>query len=420
MMQLEPGLQAALEEIDHCNKCGFCLPACPTYRLTGNEVDSPRGRIALVEGVLKDEIAVDRGLEDSLTYCLGCRACETACPSGVQYHRILDAGRTLLDKTRPHHRGLTFIPRTLLRLTRQPRQLKRLGSLGRRLSKWPMPRGMKNLVPMLKYRPQTVPSTPGRSEAKKPVTFFQGCVQEALFADANQACQELLGSFGYRVDVPSQQTCCGALAWHAGKTEQARNMARRNIAAFEAAGQAPLVNTAGGCGAMLSEYAEILADDPKWADRAERFSGRVRDWTGLIQQQEVLPRFVGQGDRVVLQNSCHLVNVEGGGDGPADLAKRVEGDTFLELKGQNQCCGSAGIYNIQHPDWSGRLLDKKMEEVSGASPDRIVVVNPGCQLQMTWGVNRANLPTEVEHLARYLYRAFVRGQREIQTLDQFE
>lgn len=247
-MELESRFKAALGEIDHCNKCGFCLPACPTYRLTGSELDSPRGRIALVEGVLKNEISVDRGLEASLTYCLGCRACETACPSGVQYHRVLEAGRTLLDKSRPRHRGLTFVPRTLLRLTRQPRQLRRLGRLARRLSKWPMPRSMKNLIPMLDYQPQIVPPTPTRSEPQAAVAFFQGCVQEALFGDANQACQALLEAFGYRVDVPSQQTCCGALAWHAGKTDQARNMARRNIAAFEATGQVPLVNTAGGAG----------------------------------------------------------------------------------------------------------------------------------------------------------------------------
>ncbi|PSR21793.1 MAG: (Fe-S)-binding protein [Sulfobacillus acidophilus] len=408
----------ALTEINHCNKCGFCLPACPTYRLTGNEVDSPRGRIALVEGVLNDEIAADEGLELSLSYCLGCRACETACPSGVQYHRVLEAGKAVLDRTRPRHRGMTVVPRTLLRLTKSPKRMAQLARWSRHARKWPVPRRFKELLPMLTYQPESIPKAARGGTDQGGVAFFRGCVQEALFHDANEACKQLLEAVGYEVQVPLGQTCCGALAWHAGHRDEARALARRNIEEFEATGQIPIVNTAGGCGAMLSEYGEVLADDEKWAQRADKFSARVRDWSGVIADLPQRPRFVGAGERVTLQNSCHLVNVEGGGDIPARLLGEVQGDTFVPYASQDRCCGSAGIYNIQHPDWALRLLDQKMVDVSHQTPDRVIVVNPGCELQMTLGVNRAGLSIPVEHLARYLYRAFLRGQRESENLHQ--
>lgn len=410
--------EMAWAEINHCNKCGFCLPACPTYRLTGNELDSPRGRIAMVEGVLNDEIAADQGLEQSLSYCLGCRACETACPSGVQYHHILEAGKAVLDETRPRHRGLTFVPRTLLRLTTRPARLKRLARWGKRIGRLPMPRHLKDLLPMLEYQAETVPPPTFGGERQGSVQFFRSCVQEALYQDANEAADALLTSIGYAVSAPAGQTCCGALAWHAGQTEKARALAKRNIAAFESSGEDPIINTAGGCGAMLSEYGDVLAAEPGWAERAEKFSRRVKDWTALLADMPEPVRFLGSGERVCLQNSCHLVNVEGGGNLPAELAAAVVGDTFLATPGQDRCCGSAGIYNIQHPDWAGRLLDQKMSEVAAAQPDRMLIVNPGCQLQMTQGVQRARLSIPVEHLARYLYRAFVRGQGQAERVDQ--
>jgi glycolate oxidase iron-sulfur subunit len=405
-------IEKALAEINHCNKCGFCLPACPTYRLTGNEVDSPRGRIALVEGVLKDEIAADDGLVASLSYCLGCRACETACPSGVQYHRVLEAGKKVLDQTKPGHRQLTWVPRTLLRLTHQPRRLRRVARWGKRAARWPLPSHLKMLAPMLDYRNEPVAAPPpALTSPSEPVMFFHGCVQEALFHDANQAAKALLTAAGYRVQQRPEETCCGALAWHAGREEEARTLARRNIEAFER-DEGPIVNTAGGCGAMLKSYPELFEEDPAWRERAERFSERVSDWLSLMENSPRPLAFQGAGERVVLQNSCHLVNVEGGGQRPAEMLSRVVGDTFLPLEGQDRCCGSAGIYNIQHPDWALKLLDRKMEEVKGARPVRVLVVNPGCQLQMTLGVRRHQVDAEVEHLARYLYRAFLRAQRQ--------
>jgi glycolate oxidase iron-sulfur subunit len=413
-------IQAALAQINHCNKCGFCLPACPTYRLTGNEMDSPRGRIAMVEGVLRDEIAAGEGLERSLSYCLGCRACETACPSGVQYHRILEAGKRALDVARPAHRGMTFLPRTLLKLTKRPRRMRRLAGLARRSANLPLPESLTQFLPMLNYHPQAVAAAPAPAKPIGSGAYFRGCVQEALFHDANQSAVELLRASGVAVALPNRQTCCGALAWHAGRADEARKLARRNIEAFESVPAGPVVNAAGGCGGMLSEYGEILADDRQWARRAERFSQRVKDWTQVLGELPELPPLVGAGERVALQNSCHLINVEGGGEWPAKLIGRVKNDSLAVYAGQDRCCGSAGIYNIQHPDWAVRLLDGKMAELSAQNPDRVLVVNPGCQLQMTMGVHRADLDAPVEHLARYLYRAFRRGQGKAEGLDQIQ
>ncbi|NMP23606.1 (Fe-S)-binding protein [Sulfobacillus harzensis] len=412
---MDNAVTRAIQEINHCNKCGFCLPACPTYQLTGNELDSPRGRIAMVEGMLHGEIEAQIGLEESLKYCLGCRACETACPSGVQYHLVLEAGRAKLDQTRPAHRGLTFVPRTLMRLTRHPKRLRRLAALGRRAGALPLPQKLKQLTPMLAYQSEPVKVDARNKPATTGAAFFAGCVQEALFGDANQAAEALLRAAGYDLVNPPQQTCCGAIAWHAGRAREARRLAQRNIQAYEITGEVPIANTAGGCGAMLSEYGELFRGDPVWEERAERFSARVRDWSELLLNAPEPLRFVGRQERVALQNSCHLVNVEKAGENPVALIRQVEGDEYVPLPSQDRCCGSAGIYNIQHPEWADRILEGKMAEMGAYEPDRLLVVNPGCAMQMTLGVERAGRSTVVEHLARYLYRAWLQAESLDQT-----
>lgn len=364
----------------------------------------------MVEGVLQGEISADRGLEESLSYCLGCRACETACPSGVRYHRVLEAGRAALDQTRPGHRGMTFLPKMLVRLTRHPRRLRLLAQVGRKMRNLPMPRRVKSLTPMLAYQTEPISPDGVPQPATTGAAFFSGCVQEALFPDANQAAETLLNAAGYDVVKPLQQTCCGAIAWHAGRADEARRLAKINIEAFELTGNVPVANTAGGCGAMLTEYEELFQGDPKWEDRARRFSERVHDWSRLLLEAPQPLSFAGQGEKVSLQNSCHLINVEKDGERPSALIRQVEGDEFVSLPSQDRCCGSAGIYNIQHPDWADSILDGKMGEIQDMAPDRLLVVNPGCAMQMTLGVGRYGSPTTVEHLARYLYRAWRKAQ----------
>ncbi|MCY0884805.1 MAG: (Fe-S)-binding protein, partial [Firmicutes bacterium] len=308
---------AVLTDIARCNRCGFCLPACPTYHLTGEERHSPRGRIALVEALVRGEVAAGPLLADALDRCLGCRACESACPSGVAYHRIRQAGQDRLRRAWPPARRLPFLPRQALRLVRRPRRLARALSLAARLRRLPWPPGWRRYAPMLGYRPQALPPLPDPGPGARPAAFFTGCVQEAMFADANRAAEALLTAAGYRVQRPEGQGCCGALALHAGRVEEAQSLARANLDAF-AGTEGPVVNTAGGCGAMLAEYGELLAGDPAYAARARAFATRVRDWATLLREAPPLP-FRGEGRRVTLQNSCHLVHVEGAGADPPAL-----------------------------------------------------------------------------------------------------
>ncbi|MDA8194176.1 MAG: (Fe-S)-binding protein [Thermaerobacter sp.] len=408
-----------LDEINHCNKCGFCLPACPTYVLTGSELASPRGRIAMVEATLRGEIGAGGALEEALSSCLGCRACETACPSQVPYHRILEAGRDLLRASRSGRRRLSLISRQLLWLVRHPNRLGRLTRLAERIKPWALPRRLRQYRPMLGYRPEILAPPPGpKPEDRGAVSFFSGCVMGAVFPDANRAAEALLALSGVGATTPLDQGCCGALQAHAGRRAEARQLARQNIAAFEPTAPRTIVTTAGGCGAMLAEYAELLARDDVWRERARQFAARVRDWSAVLGEMDPPIRFQGAGERVVLQNSCHLVNVSKAGTYSVSLLQRVEGDDFISIPGQDRCCGSAGLYNFENPGWALRILDAKMEQVAQAAPDRILVNNPGCHLQMQWGAHRHPGTTDVrvEHLARYLYRAALRAQSGEQAL----
>lgn len=405
---------AILRETDQCNKCGFCLPVCPTYQITGNELASPRGRIAMVEALARDEIEPGAGLAESLDYCLGCRACETACPSGVHYEVILEAGKTQLRQARgPGHRE-PWLVRQALKQVGNPNRLGRMVRLARRLKGLPWPRRVKQFTPML-GSPGVMPERIVSLEATPngAVQFFRGCMMSAVFPEANQAAANLLGMVGHAVEEPSGQTCCGALHWHAGDQETAKALARQNIASFEDH-SGWVVNTAGGCGAMLSEYERLFKDDPDWVERARRFSARIRDWSTVLVQSGQPLTMKGQRERITLQNSCHLVNVEKAGDDAVAILQQIQDQEFVPIAGQDTCCGSAGVYNLTHPEWALKILDQKMAEVRDVSAERILVNNPGCQLQMQWGAERitGQRAVVVEHLATYTYRALMRGRQE--------
>lgn len=403
-----------LQEIDHCNKCGFCLPACPTYQLTGNELHSPRGRIALTEALARQEIEVNEVFEDSLGHCLACRACETACPSGVHYVRILEAGKEQLHRKRPASAQLSFVSRQALRLVKKPKRFGLMVGIATSLKNAPLPTKLKQMTLMLGYEKEFLPKVTA-TKTKGQVAFFAGCAMSAVFPDVNKATQNLLESAGLEVIVPPKQGCCGALHAHAGQTEEAKTMARVNIDAFlESGADVKIANTAGGCGAMMLEYDQLLKDDPLYADKAVVFVARVRDWATVLCQEGEELSYLGVGERVTLQNSCHLVNVEKAGGDEVALIAKVNGDIFVPLNGQDTCCGSAGIYNLEHPDWALQILDNKMIDVKNQQAERILVNNPGCHLQMRLGSKRAygEAAIPVEHVAHYLYRAHLRSRGE--------
>jgi glycolate oxidase iron-sulfur subunit len=293
----------------------------------------------------------------------------------------------------------------MLSLVKHPKWLPFAMRAGEGIKGLPMTSAMKPLVPLMGYRAAHVtplkPSGPERAS----VSFFEGCVMSAVFPDANQSAKNLLRRAGLTSASPAGQGCCGALHLHAGDRKAAQQMARKNIEAFENSGETGtlIVNTAGGCGAMLMEYGELLGDDSVWAERARAFSARIRDWATVFRPLLDQVPLAGTGLRVILQNSCHLVNVEHAGDDSVYLASHVPGDSLIPYQGQDQCCGSAGIYNIENPQWAVAILDNKMVEVQAVQPDRVLVNNPGCHLQMRWGVERAGLrETQVQHLAVYL------------------
>jgi glycolate oxidase iron-sulfur subunit len=417
----------AIEELGHCNKCGFCLPVCPTYRETGSEVASPRGRLSLMEAVALGELPIAGEFADAMDLCLGCRACERACPSGVRFGRALEAAReAVADAGVEATVGTPAVRRlrsVLLTSVTQPRRLRR-GALGLRLYQRSgvrdvaralgldrvLPAPLGGLEPML---PDVAGENVRRAlrrvceESERTgegaVALFPGCIMDAVFAPAHLATARLLAAAGAKVRYVASAGCCGALHAHAGRRSKARDLARQTIAAFEQAGAEVYVNNAGGCGAMLHEYPDLLRDDPAWRERAQAFADRMVDLSVALERLPRRLRFRGTGRRVTYQDSCHLVNGQGVVDPPRRLMAAVKGDSFVDMPDAQACCGSAGIYNLTRYDMSMRVLERKMDSCLSVAPDVVVTANPGCTLQMRLGVHRRGASAvQVLHLAEYL------------------
>lgn len=415
-MQPLPLTSSAIFELGHCNKCGFCLPACPTYQETGSEVASPRGRLSLVEAAWRGEIEVGQGLADALSLCLGCRACETACPSGVRYGRVLEEARGILYQRQQTYTIRHGMVRRLLTIVQHRsllRQAIRAGRLARRL---PLPASLKTLtamVPQDRPRPR-VRATPPAPNVAQPIWFFTTCVMDTAYHETNTAAIALLRAAGADVTVVENQGCCGALHLHSGQMEVAREMARANLRQWrDLPDDAWIVSHSGGCGAMLHEYAHLLADDPDWGAMAKRRAEQVRDFADALLALPRRPVWAGSGSRVALQNSCHLINGLQQGGAPVALLQSVPGDTFVSLPSQDRCCGSAGVYNFNEPAMSQQILTRHVGEVRDAAIDVWIVNNPGCGLQCDWGVRQAALDTKVWQLAEYLYSRWTGEVKEL-------
>lgn len=409
--------------LNQCIHCGLCLPACPTYQVYHTEMDNPRGRIQLIRAAADGRIDVGGRFQEHLELCLGCRACETACPSGVQYGSLFEVARGAIEENRVKHDergssemagrwfGLRFLLRHPKRLRWVARLLKLYQSLGlstlvRRLGILPSSLAtMEALLPPLNLNfPNYRKPAPAKIEKRGTVAFLHGCVQDAFLSNVNQATIRVLQRNGYTVIFPKNQSCCGAAPLHMGEGELAREMARQNIDALGDDLQTvdAIINNAGGCGATLQEYGHLLAQDPAYRDRAALFTKKVQDISEfLVERLHVQPTKV-INRRVTYVDSCHLRHGQGVMQQPRDLLASIPGIDFVELNRPDMCCGSAGVYNIMQAETAEQVLDAKMDDVISKEPDIIVTTNTGCQMQMIYGARKYGIDVKVMHLVELL------------------
>ncbi|WP_205676891.1 heterodisulfide reductase-related iron-sulfur binding cluster [Brevibacterium aurantiacum] len=412
----DPGL------IADCVHCGFCLPACPTYQLWGNEEDSPRGRIYLMEKGL-EEGPMTASMVEHFDACLGCMACVSACPSGVQYDKLIEATRGQVERNGKEHRSHAEVAlrEAIFQLFPYPDRLKTLlaplklyqrtglsnvirkSKVLEKLS--PTLATMEAIAPPVTKKvtiPATNPPRSAEGEAlpvRARVGMLLGCVQRTFYPQVNAATVRVLNMEGCEVVVPQSQGCCGALSVHAGRSEEGEDFARRIVDTFTSAEVGYLVVNSAGCGSTMKEYADILADDPAYAQRAKELADKVRDVTEiLVELGPSAPRHpVAEGGlRVAYHDACHLSHAQGVRNPPRELLGQIPGIELAAIKDADTCCGSAGIYNLVRPETARELGDKKATNIAATNAALVVTGNPGCLLQVTDALRRqgeATLPT---------------------------
>ena len=387
-----------------CVHCGFCLQACPTYLDLGDENDSPRGRILLMRSVVEGELAVDDPtFTTHIDRCLGCRGCETACPSGVPYGQLLEAARATIGQQQP----APLIVRLMLGLFARPALLRPLLAAARLLRATGLPRllaripgrvgfGFAMLASSAPPLPRRAPYASVGNGERGTVATLRGCVMEGLFAATNRATERTLEVNDYKITSAPAQGCCGALHAHSGDLDGARVLARRNIAAFERSGADYVAVNSSGCGAMMKEYGHLLADDPKWAARAAALGKRVRDVSELLAAAG--PRPGGALPlRVTYDSPCHLVHAQRIVRPPLAVLESIPEMELVPLTDSDQCCGSAGIYNLVQPEIAGDVLAPKLEHIRATGARLVATGNPGCLMHIGAGLLRAHMDARVVH-----------------------
>ncbi|MDA2913884.1 (Fe-S)-binding protein [Acidobacteriia bacterium AH_259_A11_L15] len=418
------------EDYSTCIHCGLCLNHCPTYRLLGVEMDSPRGRIHQMILVDEGRLKLGESFVRHIDLCLDCRACETACPSGVEYGKLVEAARAQIEQNYPRPllsrllRWLGFrqvlpYPNRLALLGRLLRFYQRSG-----LRSVAQASGLWRLFTKLGQAEKLLPPIddhfffselgqvfPAEGERRARVALFAGCIAQVAFSEMNRATLRVLQKNGCDVIVPRNQLCCGALHVHAGVRDVAQQLARTNIEAFLRDDVDAIIVNAAGCGSTLKEYAQLFAGDEPLQEEAVQFSAKVRDVTEfLVELGLFIPspakRDEGRPLRVTYQDSCHLVHGQKIRSAPRELLRAIPGVELVEMKLADHCCGSAGIYNLSNPEISNLLLQEKMECARATGAQAIVTANPGCILQLRAGVQQFQTGQEVLHLVELLDRAY--------------
>ena len=397
-------LAHAASGLDACVHCGFCLPACPTYLALEDENDSPRGRLVLMRGLLDGDVQLtDPVVQQHMNRCLGCRGCETACPSGVPYGQLLEATRATMRRvTTP-----PWIARCILRVFASRATLTLALACGRiarsiglpALLSW-LPGRVGSGMAMLASTSDvfhTRAYSGAGTQTRGVITLLRGCVMQGLQTATNDATVRTLSVNDYRVVETASQGCCGALHAHAGDLEAARALAKINIAAFEATPDALIAVNAAGCGAMLKEYAHLLHDDPVWHARAAAVGARARDATELLAAAGPKRAALNTPLRVTYDAPCHLQHAQRLTSPPLTVLDAIGNLTRVPLEDSDQCCGSAGIYNLIEPEVSDAVLAPKLRNIAATGAALVVTGNPGCLMQIGAGLIRAGSKVRVVH-----------------------
>ncbi|MFI5058846.1 MAG: glycolate oxidase subunit GlcF [Candidatus Acidiferrales bacterium] len=423
---MTPALPSAFDDhhppsnklIDTCVHCGFCLPACPTYVLWGQEMDSPRGRIYLMKLASEGGVAINPQWVSHFDSCLGCMACMPACPSGVDYGKLIEATRAQIE--RKHKRSIgerlnrqfilsTFTRPDRLRLMRWPLLAYQKSGLQALLRKTGIVkllpkkiRALEALLPNLSASEAVAEVTPAQGQKRLRVGLLLGCVQREFFPEINAATARVLSAEGCEVVAPREQACCGALLVHAGAEEAALTLARETIDVFERAGVDRIVINAAGCGSNVKEYGHLLRDDTRYAERAAQFAAKCKDVSEILVELESRAARHPLRVRVAFHDSCHLQHAQGVRLQPRSLLSKIPDLELVEIPESVICCGSAGIYNLVQPDTANALGDRKAQLIAPLRADVIATGNPGCLIQLQSSLVRAGHKTPVVHTIQLL------------------
>jgi len=415
-----------VEGVNQCVHCGLCLAYCPTFSILGTEMDSPRGRIFLIKSMAEGRIGLTDSAAAHLDLCLGCRACETVCPSGVPYGQLIEAARADIERQRPGgplrrlfrwvnfsvilpHPRLLSLAAAGLRFY-QVSGLQRLVRASGVLRLLPGPlASWEPLLPSIPAAADRAPLpavTPADGVKRATVGLLTGCVQQVAFGPQNRATARVLARNGVEVIAPRTQTCCGALHAHGGEHDTALELARKTIIAFESAGVEQVVVNTSGCGAHMKAYGTLLADDPKWAERARRFAGRVSDISEFLAREPLRGPLRPLARTVTYHDPCHVAHGQKIRKEPRALLHQIPGLTVKELHEADWCCGSAGTYNLTQPEMAGQLQRRKIENIRATGAEAVITANPGCIIQIQQGLAGGARPIRVLHIVELLDEAY--------------
>lgn len=420
-----------------CVHCGMCLESCPTYEITGQEQHSPRGRVHLIKSVAEGKISVNEQFTDPVFACLDCRACTTACPANVDVGGLIEEARGQIRQAMPLTGWKGMISKFFLKeLFPHSHRLEAAGSLLKLYQKSGMQKvmrttGMLNIMPAhlaemehvmpkitrsvrKKYKKKRV--LKAKAERKAEVAFLTGCIMDVMFSDINEATLNVLRRNGNDVVIPPSQTCCGALHVHAGDRDMGRQLAKKNIEAFQHADT--IIVNAAGCGCMLKEYPELFREEEQeWLEKAEVFADKVQDISKYLHDTGYRPPQAKLHKRITYHDACHLAHGQGVREEPRDILLSIPGVEMVHMANADRCCGSAGIYNLTNPDMAGAVLQSKMEHVPH-DVEMISMGNPGCMLQMAVGMKKYGRSQQIVHTVQLLEWAYQKEEEEAHRVEE--